>query len=179
MADVCRPNLTRGDIRSAQNPQPPDDRTYSAKVTSVFRSNLPLHRICAQLFHFTRPLMIIHAATNVKHYLYFFHKFFLLFLLQTENSFCLTQFFYDLQWIRGILPNPRQLISAEIARSYLSVLESKKKPSIAAAVGSKARSVIQEDFFDNTVTDSIKKVNPYPTESGTPAPWLISVGFLL
>ena len=75
MADVCRPNLTRGDIRSAQNPQPPDDRTYSAEVTSL-RSNLPLHRICAHLSSIARPYIILHAAVNVKHFLQLFLVFF-------------------------------------------------------------------------------------------------------
>ena len=68
--------IHRSDIRRrTESFRPPDDRTYSAEVTSV-RSNLLLHRICAHFMLFARPYILIHQATNVKHYLAIFHKFF-------------------------------------------------------------------------------------------------------
>ena len=65
--------------------QPPDDRTYSAEVTS-FPSNLPHHRSARAEFPYTRSIMIPPFSPFVKHFFRIIYKKPKVFSLKSENK---------------------------------------------------------------------------------------------
>ena len=66
--------------------QPPDDRTYSAEVTS-FPSNLLHHRSARAEFPYTRPIILPPLPSFVKYNFRKNHKSFYVFLAVSEKFF--------------------------------------------------------------------------------------------
>ena len=66
--------------------QPPDDRTYSAEVTS-FPSNLPHHRSARAVFPYTRSIMIPPCSPFVKHFFRIIYKKLPAFSSKSQNYF--------------------------------------------------------------------------------------------
>ena len=71
--------------RKTEAVQPPDDRTYSAEVTS-FPSNLLHHRSARAEFPYTRPIILPPFYCFVKHNFRKNHKIFYVFLAFSEKK---------------------------------------------------------------------------------------------
>ena len=71
--------------RKTEAVQPPDDRTYSAEVTS-FPSNLLHHRSARAECPYTRSIILTRTAAFVNYFFRKFHKNFYVFLVFSEKK---------------------------------------------------------------------------------------------